>query len=141
MDRKVAQVANVDLEYLMRLNTASRRSYNDLMQYPVMPWVLADYCSDTIDLADPDAYRDLSKPIGALNPDRLEHFKMRADALKDDPSIPHFLYGSHYSTSGAVTWYLIRLQPFTQLAHNLQGGKFDLPTGSSRPLAMPGKVA
>lgn len=30
-------------------------------QYPVLPWVLADYSSPTIDLSDPTVYRDLSK--------------------------------------------------------------------------------
>lgn len=32
-----------------------------------MPWVLSDYSSETLDLRDPKHYRDLSKPIGALN--------------------------------------------------------------------------
>ena len=27
----------------MSLNTLAGRSYNDLMQYPVFPWVLADF--------------------------------------------------------------------------------------------------
>ena len=27
----------------MHLNTLAGRSYNDLMQYPVFPWVIADY--------------------------------------------------------------------------------------------------
>ena len=30
----------------MHLNTLAGRSYNDLMQYPVFPWVLADYVSE-----------------------------------------------------------------------------------------------
>jgi hypothetical protein len=42
-----------NLEYLMALNTISGRSFNDLCQYPVMPWVIADYTSTTIDLNDP----------------------------------------------------------------------------------------
>lgn len=32
-----------NFQYLMHLNTLAGRSYNDLMQYPVFPWVLADY--------------------------------------------------------------------------------------------------
>lgn len=52
------------------------RSENDLTQYPVFPWVLADYVSDSIDLTDPGVYRDLSKPIGALNEDRLKRLKV-----------------------------------------------------------------
>eukprot|EP00959_Pyramimonas_sp_CCMP1952_P163011 3407762-Pyramimonas_sp.AAC.1 len=30
-------------EYLMLLNSVAGRSYRDLAQYPVFPWVLADY--------------------------------------------------------------------------------------------------
>ena len=30
----------------MHLNTIAGRTYNDLMQYPVFPWVLADYHSE-----------------------------------------------------------------------------------------------
>ena len=37
------------------------RSYNDLNQYPVFPWILADYTSKTLDLKDPNVYRDFSK--------------------------------------------------------------------------------
>jgi hypothetical protein len=54
-------------EYLMRLNEAAGRSYRDLAQYPVFPWVLCDYSSPTIDLDDPVVYRDLSRPMGALS--------------------------------------------------------------------------
>ncbi|KAJ3336562.1 hypothetical protein HDU93_002592 [Gonapodya sp. JEL0774] len=34
-----------NFEYLMRLNTLAGRTYNDLTQYPVFPWVLRDYMS------------------------------------------------------------------------------------------------
>ena len=34
-----------NFQYLMFLNTLAGRSYNDLMQYPIFPWVLKDYSS------------------------------------------------------------------------------------------------
>lgn len=37
------------------------RSYNDLNQYPVFPWVLANYDSEELDLTVPGNFRDLSK--------------------------------------------------------------------------------
>ena len=37
------------------------RSFCDLNQYPVFPWVLTNYESDTLDLTDSNNYRDLSK--------------------------------------------------------------------------------
>ena len=39
------------------------RSFNDLSQYPVFPWVLKDYTSHEVDIKDPNVYRDLSKVI------------------------------------------------------------------------------
>jgi hypothetical protein len=56
-----------NFEYLMKLNTIAGRTYNDLSQYHVFPWILKDYLSETIDLNNPDIYRDLSKPVGILN--------------------------------------------------------------------------
>ena len=58
----------------MRLNQAGNRSLSDLSQYPVFPWVLQNYESETIDLDNDSSYRDLSKPVGALNPSRLAQF-------------------------------------------------------------------
>ncbi|KAK9143642.1 hypothetical protein Syun_013042 [Stephania yunnanensis] len=113
-----------NFEYLMQLNTLAGRSYNDITQYPVFPWILADYSSEMLDLTNPSSYRDLSKPIGALNPDRLNKFQERYASF-DDPVIPKFHYGSHYSSAGTVLYYLVRVEPFTTLAIQLQGGKFD----------------
>lgn len=113
-----------NFEYLMILNTLAGRSYNDLTQYPVFPWVLADYSSDTLDYNKSSTFRDLSKPVGALDPKRFEVFEDRYQNFSD-PDIPSFYYGSHYSSMGIVLYYLIRLEPFTALHRNLQGGKFD----------------
>lgn len=53
--------------YVFFLNVLANRSLNDLSQYPVFPWILSDYESDTIDLTNADVYRDLSKPTWMLN--------------------------------------------------------------------------
>lgn len=106
-------------DYLMYLNSMADRSFNDLAQYPVMPWVLADYTSPTLDLTRPATFRDLSKPIGALNEDRLASFHTRYRDMPD----PKFLYGSHYSTPGYVLFYTIRAAPEYSLC--LQNGRFD----------------
>ena len=50
-----------NFQYLMHLNTQAGRSYNDLNQYPVFPWVLASYEGDELDLDDPCSYRDLGQ--------------------------------------------------------------------------------
>jgi len=115
-----------NFEYLMFLNTIAGRTYNDLNQYPVFPWVITNYDSPELDLSSPNNFRDLSKPIGALNQSRREYFETRYSAWEHD-QIPPFHYGTHYSTSAFTLNYLIRLEPFTSMFLALQGGKFDHP--------------
>ncbi|CAH1159867.1 unnamed protein product [Phaedon cochleariae] len=115
-----------NFEYLMFLNTIAGRTYNDLNQYPVFPWVLTNYESKELDLSQPNNYRDLSKPIGALNPSRRAYFEDRYSTWEHE-SIPPFHYGTHYSTSAFVFNWLIRMEPFTTMFLSLQGGKFDYP--------------
>ncbi|XP_008564708.1 PREDICTED: lipopolysaccharide-responsive and beige-like anchor protein, partial [Galeopterus variegatus] len=113
-----------NFEYLMFLNTIAGRSYNDLNQYPVFPWVITNYESDELDLTLPSNFRDLSKPIGALNPKRAAFFAERYESWEDD-QVPKFHYGTHYSTASFVLAWLLRIEPFTTYFLNLQGGKFD----------------
>ncbi|XP_054265424.1 neurobeachin isoform X12 [Macrosteles quadrilineatus] len=115
-----------NFEYLMFLNTIAGRTYNDLNQYPVFPWVLTNYESKELDLSLPSNYRDLSKPIGALNPSRRAYFEERYNSWEHE-SIPPFHYGTHYSTAAFVLNWLIRVEPFTSMFLALQGGKFDHP--------------
>lgn len=53
------EISNFD--YLMYLNTVAGRTYSDLNQYPVYPWVLVNYESNELDLSLASNYRDLSK--------------------------------------------------------------------------------
>ncbi|KAJ8939230.1 hypothetical protein NQ318_015188 [Aromia moschata] len=108
-------------EYLLYINSLGDRTVNDLTQYPVFPWVISNYSSDELDLTNPENYRDLSKPVGALNAARLERLLERYQEM----SLPKFIYGSHYSTPGFVLYYLARLYPHYVLC--LQSGRFDHP--------------
>ena len=116
-----------NFQYIMSLNTLAGRSYNDLMQYPVFPWVLADYTSEDLDLTNPRTFRNLARPMGAQTSARLEQFKKRYrdwdDAGTDSPP---YHYGTHYSSAMIVSSYLVRAEPFTQHFLHLQGGHFDL---------------
>lgn len=122
-------------------------------QYPVFPWILTDYQSETLDLNDPSIYRDLSKPVGALNPDRLAMLIERYNDLDGFPEEQKFLYGSHYSSPGVILHYseyltnmhtlfqstasltvtfysfalVLRQEPFTSMHIALQSGRFDCP--------------
>uniref|UniRef100_A0A0D3DZ67 BEACH-type PH domain-containing protein n=1 Tax=Brassica oleracea var. oleracea TaxID=109376 RepID=A0A0D3DZ67_BRAOL len=113
-----------NFHYLMHLNTLAGRGYSDLTQYPVFPWVLADYDSESLDLSDPKTFRKLHKPMGCQTPEGEEEFRKRYESW-DDPEVPKFHYGSHYSSAGIVLFYLIRLPPFSAENQKLQGGQFD----------------
>ncbi len=111
-----------NFDYLMHLNSTAYRSFADLSQYPVFPWILSNYKGAGIDLKKRDAYRDLSKPMGALNPKRLSDVKMRYEAM---PPEERFLYGTHYSTPAYVISFLLRKNPLHMI--KLQSGNFDNP--------------
>eukprot|EP01035_Chromulina_nebulosa_P019889 gene19889-25844_t len=101
-----------NFQYLMALNTIGGRSYNDLCQYPIMPWILCQYSESIIDLSDTSSYRDLSKPMGALNPTRLQEFLSRYNSFINeniDLSTPAFI-----------------LEPFASLHCEMQNGRFDI---------------
>lgn len=52
----------------MALNTIAGRTYNDLSQYPVFPWVLRDYTSEELEFEASETFRDFSRPMGVQNP-------------------------------------------------------------------------
>jgi factor associated with neutral sphingomyelinase activation len=110
-------ISNYD--YLLVLNSAAGRTMHDLSRYPVFPWVISDYESEKLDLSNPSTFRDLTKPVGALNEERLAYFRQRFESMQDmdDP----FLYGTHYSAAGYVLYYLVRSMPEHMLC--LQNGE------------------
>lgn len=112
-----------NFDYLMLLNKLANRSFCDISQYPVMPWVLKQYSSSELDLENPRVYRDLEKPIGALNEDKLEKYKTKYyEVIKQNSDEEPYMYTTHYSSSGIVLYYLIRNIPSQIL--RLQNGGF-----------------
>ncbi|XP_076787564.1 WD repeat- and FYVE domain-containing protein 4 isoform X4 [Arvicanthis niloticus] len=117
-----------NFEYLMYLNTLAGRTYNDYMQYPVFPWVLADYTSEMLNLTNPKTFRDLSKPMGAQTKERKSKFTQRfkdVEKIEGDMTVQCHYY-THYSSAIIVASYLVRMPPFTQAFCSLQGGSFDV---------------
>lgn len=93
----------------------------------MFPWVIADYTSETLNLTEiKKSFRDLKKPIGALNEERLKEYREKYEGMKTQKSeVLPFMYGTHYSGSVSVLGYLIRVEPVTSLCIKLQNGKFD----------------
>ena len=139
------QISNFD--YLMKLNSIAGRTY-DLGQYPIFPWVLKDYRSETLDLSDPRVYRDFRYLLVRRIQKRREEQQQRYADLEDNyhtamqtmleengekemtyqsTSCLHFT-GEATTLLGFVIWYLMRLEPFTSLhATATADGKFDKP--------------
>ncbi|XP_052863584.1 lysosomal-trafficking regulator [Anopheles cruzii] len=124
-------------EYLMLLNQVSGRTYHDLMQYPVYPWVLASYDSRTLDLLAERTFRNLEKPIAVQHRELEKHYinnynnlrqaESGADPIGDRRKIQPYHYSSLYSNSGTVLHFLVRVFPFTSLFLHYQDDSFDIP--------------
>jgi len=121
------EIGNFD--YLLALNSAAGRSLFDLSRYPIFPWVISDYGCSKLDWSIASCekegngvaskmFRDLTKPIGALNKERLDSFKARWKGMQDMGDA--FLYGTHYSAPGYCLYYLVRTMPEQMLC--LQNG-------------------
>ena len=119
-------------ELIMWLNIYSNRSYNDISQYPVFPWVLTNYEDSLKNSSNNYDYRDLSLPMGMmeLNEEsekrKISYLEMY-DLLKNesDETMKPYIYGSNYSNPMYICNYMMRLFPFTHISIELQGNKFD----------------
>jgi beige protein homolog 1 len=108
---------------LLLVNKFSGRSFNDLSQYPIFPWVIHDYStptfkefSDNVQKGTSETLRDLTLHTGILSTAKKEYaenqFKKDDDMRTiygDDPF--HLKFG--YSNRMFSLAYLIRLEPFT----------------------------
>ncbi|KAJ5066958.1 beige/beach-related [Anaeramoeba ignava] len=102
-----------NFEYIMYLNTISGRTYHDISQYPIFPWIISDYESEKIDLNNIDVFRDLSKPIGMQYNKIMyyyENYEINGKQVEFE-----FNYQKYYSNPEIVTSYLARLEPFTSI--------------------------
>ena len=102
-------------DYLLYLNFMASRSFNDTSQYPVFPWVITNYSTETEDFSfrEDKNFRDLSKPVGALNQKKLEKLKKNSN----DSEMSH-IYQCHYSTPFMLSYYFVRAFPHFSLRLN-----------------------
>lgn len=115
-----------NFEYILTLNRLASRSFHDLSQYPVFPWVIKDFTSDKLDPANPEIYRNLAFPVGSQEEKRRDEMKKNFDQFQNEGISP-FHHGSHYSNGGIVLHYLVRIEPFAYQARLLQNNTFDVP--------------
>ena len=112
--------------YIMLINTISGRTYNDVAQYPVYPWIISNYTSKNLNLNDSKSYRNFLYPIYAQDDETRQNLKLNYENTDEDQKDFKYHSGSHYSNAGFVCYYLIRIKPFSQLAAEVQGEYFDV---------------
>ena len=102
------------LAYLLFINKYACRSYNDVNQYPVFPWLMLYG----------EKERDLKYTITAQDEDTRMALKEKYPFSSE-----HFPYHytTHYSNASFLIYYLIRINPFTDNQITLQVNKFDVP--------------
>lgn len=114
----------------MHLNSLAGRSYYDITQYPVFPWIINVYAMRELPLhvLSPEIiFRNLVKTMGSLgDQERIKTFRERYEHTDDFDPVPNYHFGSHYSSPAIIMQYLIRLAPYSEGHKELQGGKFDL---------------
>ena len=120
------------------------------MQYPVFPFILSDYSSATLDLENTESFRDLRRPVGVQNKSMENYFINRYNTLQEEDAnngeesstrTGPCHYGSHYSNTGIVLHFLIRVPPFTKHFLKYQDGNFDLPDRAFHSLESSWKLA
>ena len=124
-------------EFLMWMNIYGNRSFNDISQYPVFPWILNDY-NDPLKMEGEENeqkynIRDMATPMGMMTVSdeseaRKELFIENYETLKEtaeDGLMKPYFFGSNYSNPVYTCHFLMRVFPFTQIAIELQGSKFD----------------
>lgn len=104
--------------YLYYLNLLSGRSYNDLSQYPVYPFLITYHALDTFDFHEKENFRDLERPIQSFYesdlPRRMESYNAMG-----------YLYPAAYSSEMNIVNFMIRCEPFTTEHIRFQSGTFD----------------
>ena len=110
-------------EYLLFINKYSSRTFNDPNQYPIFPWLINKYSNNMND----SEFRIMKYPMGAQSEETrtnaLNHYEDDEGNRGKFPS--HF--GTHYSTSAYIYYYLMREEPYTTLLVKLQGYKQENP--------------
>ena len=124
---------------LMYLNLYSSRTFHDLNQYPVFPWIITDYKSDklpSLNNEENGIIRQFELPMGMMEitpeaADRkrsyLETWNTEKEDNEPEEESNTERYRSHYSTSLYATYYLVRVFPFSYIRVELQGKNFDDP--------------
>ena len=114
-------------EYLLFMNKLSTRTYNDINQYPIYPWIIRKYEINQTTNEVIEKYRDFKYPMASqLEQNRDMALQKFQDDEENGDDFP-IHHGTHYTTSSYIYFYLMREEPFTTLLIKLQGNKQENP--------------
>ena len=119
-------------KYILYLNKFATRTYNDLSQYPVFPWLVLEH--DKIEKIFKEKeqncknftfLRNLNYPISLQTEKKREVIveKYRSEEIDSSKFCCHLF--KHYSTSGYIYYYLMRMNPYEQNIITLQNFKLE----------------
>ena len=131
------KISNYD--YLLYLNKYSTRTYNDLSQYPVFPWLFLKFKNFDKTDEKSDYLRNLKYPLSAQTEAQrikcIEEYKTELNNIREneeeeqengEKEYPcHFRL--HYSNSAYIYYYLMRLNPYCQDMIKLQNYQNENP--------------
>ena len=111
-------------QYLLYINKFAGRSYNDLNQYPIFPWIfLVPQKKDNKIFLN---FRDMKYFMITQSEDGKNLAKKTYNnSSEEKKNIHHFLL--HYSNAAYILLYLIKISPYSEGNIRLQGGVFDGP--------------
>ena len=131
-----------NFEFLMWINLYSNRSYSDIFQYPIFPWIFETYNSEKLNLNTD--FRDLSLPMGMLECNNksierkeyyIEHYESMIEEEnkkenEDEENLINnrkpFIYGTIFSNATYVSHFLSRIFPYSNMSIEMQGNHFDV---------------
>lgn len=113
------QMRNITtFDLLMNLNIFSGRSFHDSENYIIFPWVLAFANSKTL--------RNFDRPMAAQTDARFNYYKKKLEQGEEMPEMSNFVFGSAPSNAMLLSYYFVRMEPFTSLHLKVHDGKFDV---------------
>ena len=106
-------------EYLLYLNKYSTRTYNDLSQYPVFPWLALEHdkiekilSTNESNFKNCSFLRNLNYPISMQN--EIKRKNAFDKFIKENQSKFTCHSYKHYSTSAFIYYYLMRMNPYEE---------------------------
>ena len=124
-------------QYLLYINKFSSRSYNDVNQYPIFPWIFRETSLGSYrDKEKLPKFRDLQYPVSIRGKSLCNEEKEKEDleeaksffdsSLEESSKYPNH-FRLHYSTSGYLLSFLVRISPYTEEQIRFQNNQFDSP--------------